>query len=385
VKLTNSTFYWDYNATSPLASSVQSWLSGGDVPFGNPSSIHSLGIKSKQLILETADFLLEHFSVKKDYDVFFHSGASESINTFIKSAMAEDECCEYHGFYSDHSTGYELTKYFEKQNRKVHLYKPEKNGDFPLDTVLDKLKSPGKHVLNFTWVNSETGVIWPLSFISKLKKVNENIYVHVDGVQAPGKTLDYRLLNSSADSYTFSGHKFGSLKGVGFSFIKKNSYFAPFVLGGGQQKGYRSGTENVMGIYSLKLALEELCSNVNLDALKEGRDYFERFMLEEFSGHTEIVGSDASFRNLATSLVKFQGVSLGVFLTALDMAGIFISSGSACSSGSLKPSRVLLSMGFDEKSSSQCVRFSFGGQTNQDQIDQGLKKMTPIIHRFLQK
>ena len=384
MKSTNR-FYWDYNATSPLSDSVLNWIRSEDVPFGNPSSIHSPGIKSKQHLLETSDFLLEFFGLVKSHEVFFTSGASESINTLFRSAYEEDKNLTFHVFLSDHSTSFELGNYFKDQQANVIFHKPLANGDFPLDSVAKEIKAEGKHFLNFTWVNSESGVIWPLALIGQLKKINPDLYIHVDGVQGPGKLSEYKLLNPEADAYTFSGHKFGALKGVGFTFLKNKTSFNPFVLGGGQQRGRRSGTENVMGAYSLKLALEELESKADLQKVGECRLNFEKKLQELFPGKLTVVGENSSARNLATSLLLIEGISLTVFLTALDMAGIYVSSGSACSSGSLKPSRVLLSMGYSEKEAATAVRFSFGPYLDQVQIDQGLAVLTPILERFLKK
>ena len=382
MKSTNNYFYWDYNATSPLAQSVKDWVSTGDLHFANPSSIHSLGIKSKQQILETEEYLLDFFGLKKTHHLFFHSGASESINTILRSAM-ENDLASYYCFQSDHSTSFNIGEYFAEEGRDVVFYQPLKNGDLPLEKLISSIADKPT-VLNFTWVNSESGICWPLDFVTELKSKCTKTFIHVDGVQAIGKVHGFNKLNPEVDAYTFSGHKFGALKGVGFSFIKKTNDFRPFILGGGQQRGLRSGTENPTGIYSLKLALEEVSKN---DMLKneDAKSYFEEKMLKAFSNNIHIIGKDATFRNTTTSLIWFKDIAINIFLTALDMGKIYVSSGSACSSGQLKPSRVLLSMGHDKESAKQAIRFSFGGDIDRRQIDCGMEILSPLISRFLSK
>ena len=384
MKLTNNNFYWDYNATSPLANSVKNWLAKGDVPFGNPSSIHSLGIKSKQQILHVKDFLLSEFGLSRSHDVFFHSGASEGVNAVLNSEVLDHKNTSFHYFKSDHSTSFELGRHFNANGIPCYAYELDKSASFPLDAVLKNLKNSGRHVLNFTLVNSESGVHWPLGIIDQLKDACSNLIVHVDAVQAPGKLIDFKKLNEKVEWYTFSGHKFGALKGSGFTFYKKNLALNPLIRGGGQQNGFRSGTENVPGILSLKLALEELAT-FDLTNVLQARDYFEEQLKSRYEKRIHIVGEHANSRNISTSLVLIPEVSLGAFLTALDMAEIYVSSGSACSSGSLRPSRVLLAMGYTEKEAGQAIRFSFGPNLNREQIVAGLSVLSPVIDRFLQQ
>lgn len=120
--------------------------------------------------------------------------------------------------------------------------------------------------LNYTYVNNESGVVWPLEWALDLKKETK-CFVHVDAVQAAGKIANWEMLLPELDAYTFSGHKFGALKGIGFTFFNKELDFNPLIVGGTQQEGLRAGTENALGVYTIKLALHEMKENFNADAL----------------------------------------------------------------------------------------------------------------------
>jgi len=370
-----------------LASTVVDWLPDGDLLFANPSSIHSSGKKTKRYINESRKFLFKTFDLDESYRLFFHSGASEGINTLVKgfaqNHYARGEKINFVHAEVDHSCVYNLRDELELYGHKVTTFGVCPSGDFDEEGLIQKVKSlKGPTLVNFTWVNNETGVVWDLSYLEKLKK-ETNCLIHVDAVQAIGKIPNWKELSLFADAYTFSGHKFGALKGIGFSFVREDFQFCSMIRGGGQQEGMRSGTENTYGIYSLKLALEELIERENFDQLVQAKSLIENELVELLSNKGRVVARDAKNRNGNTIYMIIPGSKADILITAFDLAKMDVSSGSACSSGAVLPSRVLMSMGVDEEEAKSAIRLSFSYELTLEDANTYLPKISTIVKRFL--
>lgn len=381
MKSTSKRFYFDYNATSPLATSVKDWFAGGEVFLGNPSALHTSGKMALRLVNETRDYLLKTYSFEQTHQVFFHSGATEGINTLIRGFLSY-----YQGtlFCSaiDHAAVFNLQGHLSKQGIATHIFSVDRNGLFDKERLIQEIKKvpKGPVLLNMTWVNNETGVVWPLSDILEIKKETGCI-VHIDAVQTIGKIPDWNFVSSQIDALTFSGHKFGSLTGVGFSFVKKNMHFEPLLLGGGQQEGWRSGTINTYGIYSLKLALDEFLSETNpLESLK-ARQQIEARIKATLGDRGEIVAENSD-RSCNTLALIVRGKKSDTMLMAFDMAGIDIGTGAACSSGIVRPSRVLTNMGFSEDDARSSIRLSFGPNLK-DFVEDYCLALERVLRRFI--
>ncbi|WP_127717476.1 cysteine desulfurase family protein [Halobacteriovorax sp. HLS] len=385
-RLINNRYYFDYNATSPLASSVKQWLPNGDLLFANPSSIHSSGKKTKKFINETRNYLYEIFSLNKsEYKLFFHSGATEAINSILKGfaqkAYASNERVHLIHSTVDHSCVFNLKNELELYGHGVIQFNVDSSGDYELEALIDQINSVStQSILNFTWVNNETGVVWPLDALKEIKE-RTNCFIHVDAVQSVGKISNWTELSSYADAYTFSGHKFGSLKGIGFSFLKEDLPFCSMIRGGGQQDGLRSGTENTYGIYSLKLALEEIVEANSFEELTLAKSYIENELTSLLNSKTSVIGSKAKNRNSNTLSILLPGYKADILITAFDLAKMDVSSGSACSSGAVLPSRVLMAMGVSEEDAKSAIRFSFAHDMTLEQA----KEYTPIISKVLKR
>lgn len=390
VKLINNRFYSDYNATAPLANSVKDWLASGVLPFGNPSSIHSTGKQSKRFINETSDYLKNFFSLKY-FDIFYHSGATEGINDIVKGfclkSLKDKTPFHFVCFATDHSCVVNQKSFVELVGGTFTLVPVKKSGEFDREAVISLIKGlSGKVLVNYTLVNNETGVVFTLSDILNIKR-ETSCLVHVDAVQLLGKVNkeDYKL-SDELDFYTFSGHKFGAMKGIGFSFVKdRNENFLPLISGGGQQMKMRSGTENVHGIYSLKLSLEELDKNFDGSDLSDAKNFFEDFILSNYQDKIKIISKTCTTRNFNTTYMIVDGVKTDILITAFDLAGIDLSSGSACSSGAIEPSRILLAMGHTEEEAKNSIRVSFSPFTKKSDIEEILPKFQQIFDRFLKK
>ena len=388
MRLISNRLYFDYNATSPLANSVKDFLGKGEFLFGNPSSIHSTGKHAKSFINETTNYLTNLFKLTSDQLIFYHSGASEGISTVIKGFAEEQidrkrKICFIYGA-SDHVVATNLKSSLTLFKHKAIEFKIDKNGDFDSDYLINLIRKESRDyevILNFTVVNNETGIVWPLSEAVRVKKATGCI-VHVDAAQLPGKIKDWNILNNELDAYTFSAHKFGGMKGVGFTIIRKDFKISPLILGGGQQLGMRSGTLNSLGIFSIKLSLIELEQKFNWEKAENFKNKFKEYLKKLIGTKGEIVGENGKHKNCNTICVILYGKKADFTLALFDTFEIDISTGSACSSNLVSPSKVLQAMGYSDQQTRESFRFSFSpfeSLTNlenyQNRIEEVLKKI----------
>lgn len=382
----NNRYYLDFNATSPYSRSVEHYLKAGSYLYGNPSSIHMSGKRSKRFLRETTEQIEEEFSLNEKFRTFFHSGATEGINTLLFGAakyfFKNKQPATFFVFATDHSSVFNQQEEMEMLGHTFVILPVNDGGDFEysqIENIMQKFEGP--KVLNFTWVNNETGVCWALEDAIKLKQATD-CYVHVDAVQAVGKIANWNKISLELDAYTFSAHKFGGMKGVGFSFVKTDYPFRSLLRGGGQQSALRSGTENVDGIYSISLALNDVNEDFNPKELSEAKTFIENQILDCIEGQGQLIGSQAKNRNLNTIYIVMNKHKADITTTAFDIAGMDVSSGSACSSGSILPSRVLLAMGIDEQRAKSALRFSFPYNFTLEEAKELAPKLIKILERF---
>jgi cysteine desulfurase len=262
-------FYCDYNATFPLADAVRDHFAKGFF-LANSSSQHSAGKKASYLLKQTEEYIYQFFQINHEkYKLVFHSGATEGANHFFhfcRSMPIDSTCMMFSPI--DHSCFRSPGSLMEQEGRMVVKLKIDKQGFVDLVDFEEKLIQLGsqakKVFVNTTWVHNELGIIENLDQWAKLKE-KYNFFWHIDATQSVFKIKNYQNLIAGPDMWTFSGHKFGSLMGVGWSFIKKETFgsmLKPFVVGGEQQEGLRGGTVNMEGILSIKWALEDLASKI---------------------------------------------------------------------------------------------------------------------------
>tara|TARA_R110000868_G_scaffold61524_8_gene187051 strand:- start:5719 stop:6873 length:1155 start_codon:yes stop_codon:yes gene_type:complete len=383
VRSINNRYYFDYNATSPLAESVKSWLSKGDFPFANPSSIHHSGKTARRAMNDVQNYFFSTFSLDSNsHDLFFHSGATEGIGNLIRGFFEKNPSAIFVYASTDHSCVHGHAQRLIKMGVEVVELSVDKNGAVDLSQI-DRFKNTDTSIfVNWTWVNNETGVVWPLEQALGLKKSLKNCVVHVDAVQAPGKIADWKQLSSELDAYTFSAHKFGSLKGVGFTFVSPNVDACSVILGGGQQNGRRSGTENTYGVYSSMLALKELEELYDCSKSAENLKVIMDQVSSTLANAGEVVAAKAIHRNTNTIYLVFYGAKSDITSVAFDLAGMDVSTGSACSSGAIVPSRVLMAMGYDELQAKSAIRLSFAPKFTKAQAKEYADKISAIVKRF---
>lgn len=379
--------YLDFNATSPLSQSVLDWLKSGEVIFANPSSQHSDGKASRKSINEARALLYKTFSMsEKDHKLFFHSGATEAIHTL---AYSFSETARLAGkdlliCYSkvDHPAVVSLeekyfgphVKFFELKRDKHLHYLHDENAEILKDK---KDNNPELMILyHHLWVHNETGQVSPLEELSLFKKIPD-LFIHVDAVQAPGKIPEWKAL-TTGDAFSFSAHKFGALKGIGFSFLKSDIPFHPLISGGGQQGNLRSGTENTQGVKSVALALSDLIK-VDVSENAKARTRLVRFMRSQLEG----IGHVIDDKNMASNTIYFylQELSSDIALALFDINGLEISAGSACSSGAAKPSAVLLQMGLNSTAKNG-LRLSMGFAVNEEVLNKVESRLESVFNKL---
>lgn len=370
--------YCDYNASAPL--NEKFFGAALNLPFANPSAQHFEGKKSLKTINNCRNFLLDHFNLKNTHDVIFHSGSTEGMNILIKNYAREKKL---YFLYSktDHSVAHQISDYLKDSD----FFKVTSSGavDFEdLEAKISKSIQSSKVILNYTWVSNESGAIWDLNKVLTLKnKYKEKLIVHVDATQSIAKVENYRELLGQLDFYSFSGHKFGALNGIGWSFISKDemSNLPIFMHGGGQELGLRSSTQNIQGIYSLEFALKHL---------EKKFDYtnMEKKFLELKSFIVGIVSKNAVLfepenKNLNTFLVYFKNIKSQVLIPAFDIAGISLGAGAACNSGALQKNQYLIALGLDEYSENS-LRISFDPFINSESIEEFKKIFSKTLEKI---
>ncbi len=379
--------YLDYNATSPLSPSVNNWLKSGVISFSNPSSQHSSGKSARKSINESRALIFKTFKKsEKNTKLFFHSGATEAFHTFAYSfsEMARLQGKDLLICFSrlDHPAVTSLEeKYFGSHVKFFELHR-DKSLHYSHDSNYEALKDKKENnpdliiLYHHLWIHNETGQISSLSDLERFKSLGD-LYIHVDGVQAPGKILGWRDLEYG-DIWSFSSHKFGSLKGIGFTLFHHGVEFHPFILGGSQQGGLRSGTENALGVKSISLALNDL-EKVDIQNTSFLRTRLEGFLRAALQGLGDIVSGNLVASN--TIYFYLNECSSDIALALFDLHGLEISAGSACSSGAAKPSSLLVQMGL-QRVSKNGLRMSLPLNVSEEEIQKIEERLLIILQKL---
>jgi cysteine desulfurase len=365
--------YLDYNSTSPLSPSFIEALANGSIPFENASSQHSSGKKASQYIRSVDEIIFKHFKLPlSEFNVLYHSGATEAVNQFLN--ITEKDILVY--FSSDHPCVLSMAKNLKAKGLSTLELKFNDGGEFNVGSVISQIKSQNienKNVhFHFTYMHNETGIVWSLADAERLK-LETGAVVYVDAVQTPGKILNYNELNPVLDIYTFSGHKFGALKGIGFSLYKKSFIVTPLIHGGGQQNELRSGTMNIHGIASIDFALRDLTKTFQTSAASLLQLKNDLSTLIDEKENLKIIKNES----INTICFIHKTLKADIMMVHFDMAGLDISSGSACSSGSIDASQTLLDMGFENQSKNG-IRISLGWQ-NLTEIDDIVLRFKKVL------
>lgn len=352
--------YFDYNSTAPLSRSVKSYLQGLALDeWANTESAHILGSSASSLLRECRQKIEDRLGVGEGR-IIFTSGATESINSVLSHGNLASLGIRAIAVCSgDHSAAIQASRRLQS-SVPVTFIGMTLNGEVNLEDLEKSLQNSSPTLVSLSWVNNEIGSILDVCQVAKLVR-RYGGYLHLDGAQAIGRT-SVSISDIDADFISFSGHKFGALKGCGFIYVRNASKFAPFLVGGRQEMGLRAGTVNLIAVRSVAMALDDL-DDLDIRSLEKFRDEIEGFILA-LSDKNRINGAKASARAPNTVNAFFDGKNATTVVNQLSERSICISAGSACLSGAYAPSYVLMSMGFDKKYAASCVRISMGPDTD---------------------
>ncbi|MCQ2491982.1 MAG: cysteine desulfurase [Lachnospiraceae bacterium] len=377
--------YFDNGATTKVFPEVKDiMVEVMEVEYGNPSSMHMKGFYAEKYVKDATNIIAKSLKANPK-EIVFTSGGTESNNmALIGSAMANKRRGE-HIISSriEHASVYNPLFYLEDQGFEVTYLPVDEHGVVSLDALKEALRDD-TILVSIMYVNNEIGALQPIEEIGKIVKAkNPQIVFHVDAIQGYGK---YQINPKKAgiDLMSVSGHKIHGPKGIGFLYIKDKTKINPLILGGGQQKNMRSGTENVPGIAGLGKAAELIYKNhgekmAYIKALKDS--FIEQVLtIEDVKNNSGVAPHIAS--------ISFKGVRSEVLLHALEERGIYVSSGSACSSNHPAISGTLQAIGLGKEYLDSTLRFSFSIYNTKEQVDytiEALKELLPMLRRFTRR
>jgi cysteine desulfurase len=372
--------YLDYSATTPLDKDVFNEMQPYFYEFyGNPSSVSGFSLEAKMAIDKARGKVAKAINCKRE-EVFFTSGGTESDNwALIGTAISRKQKGNHIITSSiEHPAVLNTCKYLEKLGFKITYVPVDKYGIVNLEYIKKSITE--KTILvSIMFANNEIGSIQPIEDIGKICR-DKNITFHTDAVQAIGHIpVDVEALK--IDMLSMSAHKFYGPKGIGALYIKKSVKIDSYLHGGEQERGRRSGTENTAGIVGLGTAIEKS----NLDMYNENVRLInlrDRFIKEVLKIEKTTLNGDISNRLPGNVNICFNGIDAETLLMALDLQGICASVGSACSAGSLEPSRVLVALGLSEEKAKSSMRFSFGKGTTDEDIDYTIRILKDIIYNI---
>ena len=373
--------YLDNAATTKTAPEVvEAMLPYFTEHFGNPSSVYSVGSSNKEVITKQRETIAKALGAKTD-EIYFTAGGSESDNWALKATAEAYKEKGKHIITSkiEHHAILHTCEYLESRGYEVTYLDVDENGLIDLEQLKKSIRED-TILISIMSANNEIGTIQPIAEISKIAKEHE-IFFHTDAVQAFGH-IPIDVEEMQIDMLSASGHKIHGPKGIGFLYIRKNVRIGAFIHGGSQERGKRAGTHNVPGIVGLaaaaKIAKENLESNIEYET--KLRDYAISRIENEIpfavlSGHrTKRLPNNIHF--------CFRFIEGESMLILLDQAGICGSSGSACTSGSLDPSHVLLAIGRPHEIAHGSLRLTLSEKNTKEEIDKVVDELKKIIERL---
>lgn len=376
--MANRSVYLDNAATARLSKAAfDAMIPYLTDKYGNPSSIYSIGQDGKKAIENARNKIADIIGALPE-EIYFTGGGTESNNWAVKSAAELRKKKGRHIITTviEHPSILNTVKYLGKNGFDVTYLGVDKYGQISLSDLTNAIRADTILITVMT-ANNEIGTIVPVSEIGNIAKAN-GVLFHTDAVQAVGH-IPVNIRDMNVDLLSFSGHKFGGMKGVGVLYIKKGLRLPPLLHGGGQERNGRSGTENVAGIVSVAAALEDIVKHLPLNKVSEMRDKLIRELLKIPKSH---LTGDPINRLPGIASFVFEGIEGESMLLLLDMYGISASSGSACSSGSLDPSHVLMAVGLPHEIAHGSLRFSLSCDTTDHDIDYVIEKLPGIIAKL---
>lgn len=373
-------YYFDYNATTPIDGDVYKEM----IPYltdyyGNPSSSYYIGRKTKDKIERIRYEISQYFNMKPE-GVYFTSSGSEADNMILKGISVANKDKGKHIITTkiEHSAILNTCEFLEKQGYDITYLDVTPEGVIDIKELENAIRED-TILISIMYVNNEIGTIEPIKEIAEIAH-KHNIIFHTDAVQAIGE-IRINVEEMGIDCMSISGHKIYAPKGIGMAYIKPEIKFEPLIHGGMQEFHSRGGTENIANIVALGKAIKILDEiiDTNEEKMKELQEYTLKKINSILSGYDYIL--NGGFENRASNniSISFKDIDGESLLLALDLEGIYLSSGSACHSDSTEPSHVLKAIGVPEEYANGTLRISFGKYTTKKDIDFLISKIKEKI------
>ncbi len=373
--------YLDHSATTPVDKAVAAIVREYMVEkFGNPSSIHSYGRSARPIKDQSREQIASVIGCLPE-EVYFTSGGTEADNLAMIGYALGNRDKGNHIVISniEHPAVEKSAKMLEGMEFEVTRVKADQYGEVPTDDVKDAL-TDSTILVSIMHVNNEVGTINDLSAIGSILSEHD-IAFHTDAVQSFGKVpIDVKAMG--LDMLSLSAHKFYGPKGIGALYVRNGISLSPRTFGGGQESGYRSGTENIPGIAAIGLAASICQSEITEEASKLTR--WRDYMYDRIKGALSDVSLNGHpIKRLPGNLsLLFRGVPGDALLIALDMEGVAASAGSACASGSITPSPVLSAIGLSDSEARSSIRFTLGRSNSREEIEYAANVVINYVRRF---
>lgn len=373
--------YMDNSATTPVKKEVlETMLPYFSEKFGNPSSVYSLGSQSKVAVEESREKIAKAIGAKPK-EIFFTAGGSEADNWAIKGIAYANKEKGNHIITSkiEHHGILHTCEYLEKQGFKVTYLDVDEYGVVDLEQLKNSINDE-TILISIMYANNEIGTIQPVEEIGQIAK-EKGIYFHTDAVQAVGHIkIDVNKLN--IDMLSMAAHKFYGPKGIGALYIRQGVKIDPLISGGGQERNRRAGTENVPGIVGMGKAIE--LAYKDIEEKNQKLIYLRERLIKGILDNIDHVRLNGHPTNRLPGNVNvcFEFIEGESLLLSLDMEGIAASSGSACTSGTLDPSHVLLAIGLPHEIAHGSLRLSLGDFNTEEEVDYVVEKLVDIVARL---
>ncbi|MBM7660710.1 cysteine desulfurase [Bacillus mesophilus] len=377
--------YVDHAATSPLHPVVaQEMLAFMTTTYGNPSSIHSFGRKSRHALDQAREVIAASIGAKES-EIIFTSGGTEADNLAIIGMAFANKEKGSHIITSaiEHHAVLHTCNYLEQQGFEVTYLPVGEDGVVKLDDVRQALRND-TILVTIMLGNNEVGAIQPIEEIAVLLEGHQ-AYLHTDAVQAFG-ALPVSVNHLKVDALSVSGHKINGPKGTGFLYVKEGTKLVSVTYGGEQERKRRAGTENVPGIIGLMHAVT--LSQQEMNEKQSNYSGYKQILIDTFMSNDIDFAVNGDLNKSLPHIINihFPGINVESFLVNLDLAGIAASSGSACTAGSIDPSHVLCAMyGSESDRGKTSIRFSFGLGNTKEQIQKVAEETVKIVKRLTRR
>ena len=377
--------YLDYNATAPVTAEVADAVSAAlrECP-GNASSIHAFGQRAKA-VLDDARTAVARLIGAEPSEIVFTSGGTEADNLAVRGVADVQKDGVRPAFITsaiEHEAVLNSVKALGRRGWPVTMLPAAPGGVVSVDALGSALAvgDVPPALVSVMLVNNELGTLQPVKALAALARAR-GVLFHTDAVQAVGR-IPVNVRDLGVDMLSIAGHKFGAPKGVGALWVRRGLSLQPQSVGGRQERGRRAGTENTPAIEGLRVAAERAARLLSSEPARQAalRDRLEHGILERVPG--SVVNGDPGARVPNTTNISFEGVEGESLVIGLDLEGIAVSTGSACSSGTLEPSHVLRAMGLPPSRIESAVRFSLGEATTEAEVDRVLDVVPAVVGRL---